>query len=164
MLEYYRGIAFLTTNRLGTMDTAFQSRVSLGIKYGPLTTDQREQIWRNLLERLGPSEIGTRQDIMSHLDEMKEWNLNGRQIRNIVRMAQSLAFTEEGRRGTMRFRHIEVMMNHTLNFEEYCKEGLKEARSQLSGGMNRAFRETPVRQGQLSYSGRPPSSHESILH
>lgn len=55
MLEYYRGIVFLTTNRLGTIDTAFQSRVSLGIKYGPLLTEQREQIWRNLLERLGPS-------------------------------------------------------------------------------------------------------------
>lgn len=162
MLEYYRGIVFLTTNRLGTMDTAFQSRVSLGIKYGPLTIEQREQIWYNLVERLGPSEVQTRQDILSHLDEMKGWKLNGRQIRNILRMAQSIAFTEEGRHGAMRFRHIERMMNQTLDFEGYFEEGHKEARSQL-GAVDRTFRQNRAGQGQLSYSGKPSSSHESIL-
>lgn len=36
MPERYRGIGFLTTNRLGTIDTAFQSRVSLWNKVWPL--------------------------------------------------------------------------------------------------------------------------------
>lgn len=162
MLEYYRGIVFLTTNRLGTMDTAFQSRVSLGIKYGPLTTEQRKQIWRNLLEMLGPSEIEGRQDIISHLDEMKEWKLNGRQIRNILSMARSIAFTEEGRRGSMRFRHIEEMMTQTRKFEDYFEEGHKEARSQLRG-VDRRFRETRAAQVQLSHGSKSTSSYESMF-
>lgn len=143
MLEYYRGVVFLTTNRLGTIDTAFQSRVSLGIKYGPLLTEQREQIWKNFLERLGPSETETRNEIMSHLEEMKEWKLNGRQIRNALRMAKSIAFTEERRHGAMRFRHVERMVAQTLNFEEFFEEGYKEARSQLSV-VDRTFRENRV--------------------
>jgi SpoVK/Ycf46/Vps4 family AAA+-type ATPase len=37
MLEYYKGLLFLTTNRVGTFDEAFTSRVhiSLFCKYGP---------------------------------------------------------------------------------------------------------------------------------
>lgn len=162
MLEYYRGIVFLTTNRLGTIDAAFQSRVSLGIKYGPLLIEQREQIWRNLLERLGPSEIEGRQEIMSYIDEMKEWKLNGRQIRNVLRMAQLIAFTEQGRRGTLRFRHIERMVAQTLNFEEYFEEGHKEARSQLKG-VDRTFRENRVSPGQMIQNGKPASSYGSLL-
>lgn len=162
MLEYYRGIVFLTTNRLGTIDTAFQSRVSLGIKYGPLQTEQREQIWRNLLDRLGPSEIEARQEVLARLDVMKTWELNGRQIRNILRMAQSIAFTEQGIRGTMRFRHIERMVAQTLNFEEYFEEGRKEARSQLRG-VDKTFRESRVMQGQLSPNVKVPSSYGDLL-
>lgn len=136
------------------MDTAFQSRVSLGIKYGPLLREQREQIWRNLLERLGPSEIEARQDIMSHLDEITEWTLNGRQIRNILRMSSFIAFTEGGKRGNMRFKHIEKMAVETLSFEDYFEEGHRDARSRLAG-VDRIFREKRTGQPQLTSNGKP---------
>lgn len=163
MLEYYRGIVFLTTNRLGTIDAAFQSRVSLGIKYGPLLIEQREQIWRNLLDRLGPSEIEGRQEIMSCIDAIKQWELNGRQIRNVLRMAQLLAFTEQGRRGALRFRHIERMKDQTQNFEQYFEEGHNEARSRLKKGVDRTFRENRVGPIQMSQNGKPASSYGSLL-
>lgn len=31
MLEYYKGILFLTTNRIGTFDEAFKSRIHLSL-------------------------------------------------------------------------------------------------------------------------------------
>jgi SpoVK/Ycf46/Vps4 family AAA+-type ATPase len=37
MLEYYRGIMFLTTNRVNDFDPAMQSRIHLAIKYPPLS-------------------------------------------------------------------------------------------------------------------------------
>ena len=72
-----------------------------------------------------------RQDIMIQLDVMKEWKLNGRQIRNILRMAQCVAFTKGRSRAAMRFKHTQMMVDQALNFEEYFEEGYKEARSQL---------------------------------
>lgn len=77
-------------------------------------------------------------------------------------MAQSIAFTEEKRREAMRFRHIERMVDETLNFEEYFEEGFKEARSHLRV-VDRTFRENRVAQVQMGPSGKPTNSHRSIL-
>jgi SpoVK/Ycf46/Vps4 family AAA+-type ATPase len=50
-LEYYRGILFLTTNRVGTFDPAFRSRIHVSLYYPPLKKDATMQIWRMHLER-----------------------------------------------------------------------------------------------------------------
>jgi hypothetical protein len=43
-LEYYRGIMFLTTNRVKDFDDAIQSRISVALHYAPLGIDTRQTI------------------------------------------------------------------------------------------------------------------------
>ncbi|KAK8001640.1 ATPAse AAA+ type core protein [Apiospora marii] len=131
MLEYYRGILFLTTNRLGSMDVAFQSRVSLAVRFNALTADLRRQIWLNFLARLDPVEVQAREELLARLDDIQQWDLNGRQIRNILRMAQSVALAREKRRGAMRFAHVEQIVNETLRFQDYFEEDYRESRWKL---------------------------------
>jgi len=42
----------LTTNRVGTFDEAFKSRIHLAIRYSDLDEDQRVEIWRNFITAL----------------------------------------------------------------------------------------------------------------
>ncbi|KAK8035519.1 hypothetical protein PG993_010514 [Apiospora rasikravindrae] len=128
MLEYYRGILFLTTNRLGTMDVAFQSRVSLAI-------------WLNFITRLDPVELQGREELLARLDDIQEWDLNGRQIRNVLRMAQSIALAREKRQGAMTFAHVEQIVNETLRFQHYFEEGYRESRAELGQMEGRKFQQ-----------------------
>lgn len=52
VLEYYSGILFLTTNRVGTMDEAFKSRIHVSLYYAPLTLSQTEKISEVNIEKL----------------------------------------------------------------------------------------------------------------
>ncbi|KAK4220782.1 hypothetical protein QBC38DRAFT_505454 [Podospora fimiseda] len=52
ILEYYFGILFLTTNRVGAIDDAFRSRLHLTLFYPPLGKKQTNKIWKNNLMRL----------------------------------------------------------------------------------------------------------------
>jgi hypothetical protein len=146
MLEYYRGIVFLTTNRLGTMDIAFQSRVSLAVKYNHLTPDLRGQIWLNFINRLEPEEAEGKAQLLEHLDDIKEWQLNGRQIRNVLRMAQAIALSKERRRGALTYQQVEQVANETLNFQYYFEEEYRESRSQLGDMKDRKFRQKRLSQ------------------
>ena len=51
VLEYYEGIMFLTTNRVSTLDQAFQSRIHISLDYPELSMESRRQIWINFLDR-----------------------------------------------------------------------------------------------------------------
>ena len=44
VLEYYEGILFLTTNRVGISDEAFKSRIHISLYYPPLNWQQTEKI------------------------------------------------------------------------------------------------------------------------
>lgn len=50
MLEYFEGILFLTTNRQDQFDEAFQSRIHLTIKLPELGPEQRQVIWKALVD------------------------------------------------------------------------------------------------------------------
>ena len=52
LLEYHPGILFLTTNRIRTLDPAFESRVTVALRYRPLDAPARASVWRNLLSTL----------------------------------------------------------------------------------------------------------------
>ncbi|KAK3995922.1 P-loop containing nucleoside triphosphate hydrolase protein [Cladorrhinum sp. PSN332] len=94
MIEYYGGILFLTTNRVSSFDTAFKSRIHLAIHYPPLDSAARQKIWRVFLSKL-PNNAG--KDLLDgdhdKLEEIQDEGLNGRQIKNIVRTAHSLAIS-----------------------------------------------------------------------
>ena len=51
VLEYYTGILFLTTNRVGAFDEAFKSRIHISLYYPPLEEEQTKSIWKMNLDR-----------------------------------------------------------------------------------------------------------------
>lgn len=50
-LEYYTGILFLTTNRIGTFEEALRSRIHVALYYPYLDLLQTELIWKTNLDR-----------------------------------------------------------------------------------------------------------------
>lgn len=87
VLEYYSGILFLTTNRVTTFDDAFKSRIHIPIRYTDLSVESRMKIWRNFIKKL-PGDVNIDE---KGLAELAEHDLNGRQIKNVVKAAESLA-------------------------------------------------------------------------
>lgn len=85
LLERYQGIMFLTTNRPEHFDEAFRSRISISIKYNDLDEDSRFKIWTNLLQA---SNVNIDVDDIEKLSKVQ---INGRQIKNCIRMGQCLA-------------------------------------------------------------------------
>ncbi|KAI1125320.1 hypothetical protein F5Y10DRAFT_284378 [Nemania abortiva] len=95
-IEYYRGILFLTTNRVGTFDDAFMSRIHVVIAYENLTSSDRTRIWKQFFNKLSED----RQDMTVTsrakryvLEDESVTNLdwNGREIRNAFQTAVTLA-------------------------------------------------------------------------
>ncbi|KAK6066212.1 AAA family ATPase [Seiridium cupressi] len=87
VLEYYSGILFLTTNRVNTFDDAFKSRIHIPIRYTDLSIESRMQIWRNFCKMVpGGVDID---DVGIAI--LAEHDLNGRQIKNVIKAAESLA-------------------------------------------------------------------------
>ncbi|RMJ07908.1 hypothetical protein CDV36_012492 [Fusarium kuroshium] len=109
ILEYYNGILFLTTNRVGTLDEAFKSRIHMSLYYPPLNRTQVTLILKMNLEKLadiekerqaltgeqelvidGPS-ITAFAECHCKNTERHGGRWNGRQIRNAFQIASSLA-------------------------------------------------------------------------
>ncbi|KAI0183075.1 ATPase [Xylaria flabelliformis] len=99
-LEYYRGVLFLTTNRVQTFDNAFTSRIHVALHYGALTDTDRERIWTNGFERLERESNGrvraavTAREYAWGSADVRSLRLNGREIRNALQTAVALAETE----------------------------------------------------------------------
>jgi hypothetical protein len=84
LLDYYRGILFLTTNRADVLDHAVLSRVMLRLDYPDLDQKARAVIWKTMLDSAGLALTeGT-------VEELAEASINGRQIRNLTRLARIL--------------------------------------------------------------------------
>ncbi|KAK8069907.1 P-loop containing nucleoside triphosphate hydrolase protein [Apiospora phragmitis] len=101
LLEYFSGILFLTTNRVKFFDEAFKSRIHIPIRYTNLSQESRLQIWRNFLARIARSEGDEGSDEAAkplvsekELATLAEHDLNGRQIKNVIKAAESLAAFE----------------------------------------------------------------------
>ena len=83
ILEYYKGILVLTTNRTVNFDDAFYSRIHLSLTFKALDHRSRENIWRNFLRGADIS--------AEDLGVFASKDLNGRQIKNVMKMARLLA-------------------------------------------------------------------------
>jgi len=93
VLEYYAGILFLTTNRVGVFDEAFKSRIHMSLGYPTLDLDSTEQIWQMNIDR-SKDHLGSKLKIkekeilrfaVNHFMQKEragEGPWNGRQIRN----------------------------------------------------------------------------------
>ena len=109
LYRYFRGILFLTTNRVGTIDEAFKSRIHMSLYYPPLDKQQTRDIFRLNLAKLReiesqrhsmtgePPLVVKESEIIDFAGKHYEDNArstgcwNGRQIRNAFQIASSLA-------------------------------------------------------------------------
>ncbi|KAI0117821.1 hypothetical protein GGR51DRAFT_268492 [Nemania sp. FL0031] len=99
ILEYYAGILFLTTNRLGDFDEAFASRIHISLHYPDLDQDSTRKVFELNLERIrkrrGDKVDIWQEEITRFINEYwanhpnSHWN--GRQIRNACQTALALA-------------------------------------------------------------------------
>lgn len=86
LMDYFRGMMFLTTNRSEVIDEAVLSRVTLTIKYPDFDESVRRLVWHSKLKDAGMQIDAT--------DQLIQEKLNGRQIRNMVRLAKIVLGTE----------------------------------------------------------------------
>nr|POF17387.1 hypothetical protein CFP56_76109 [Quercus suber] len=107
-LEYYRGVMFLTSNRISDFDPAFDSRIHLTIHYPALDLQSRLHIWSTFIDVTNPdTSISSAQ-----LASLARLEMNGRQIKNIVKTARLLS----GQAGSpLKLQHIEMVLKNVLS-------------------------------------------------
>ena len=86
-LEFYNGILFLTTNRVGTFDDAFISRIHIQLYYADFSDEERQQIWKTFTDKLARERgdyMRLNMDAKEYLrhEKVKAIKWNGREIRN----------------------------------------------------------------------------------
>jgi DNA polymerase III delta prime subunit len=151
-LEYYNGILFLTTNRIGKLDPALTSRIHLILHYKRLGAAEAENIFRTNIQRLQQAEqqhhevsgepplCVMEQDILrfandhynKHPKGKGAWN--GRQIRNAFVVTAALARHEAEQLGLgtisarpqLRYEHFQEVEKLTREYDRF--------RAQLLGG------------------------------
>ncbi|KAF5969720.1 P-loop containing protein [Fusarium coicis] len=90
LLEYYKGLMILTTNRYPAIDPAFESRIDLSFVFQDLEPASRGKIWYNFLVREN-KELAEDSNAIAKLASMP---LNGRKIKSAVKTARILAASE----------------------------------------------------------------------
>ncbi|KAL2870892.1 uncharacterized protein BJX67DRAFT_377515 [Aspergillus lucknowensis] len=126
VLEYYSGILFLTTNRIGVIDEAFKSRVHICLRYPSITLTSTLSIWENLLNRITRENTNREVKVTFNKGELLEFaqkhykhhiaagtTWNGRQIRNAFQTAIALGEHDRSTR----------IQNQGLTEEEAVKQG-----------------------------------------
>lgn len=131
-LEYYRGVLFLTTNRVESFDPAFTSRIHVALHYKRLGEADRARIWANNFDRLERDSSrkvyvtpSAKELVFDHrIDgEVNALRWNGREIRNALQTAVALAETEALDEGlekvSVAARHIRQVVKMSRGFKEY---------------------------------------------
>ncbi|KAF3228107.1 hypothetical protein TWF191_003045 [Orbilia oligospora] len=123
VLEYYDGILILTSNRVGTFDSAFKSRIQLALHYDNLTHQQRVKIWQGFIKRLEDvayDDIDIDElSLDKNIKKLAKHNLNGRQIRNNITTARQLALYKKEQ---MNMSHLESVIEVSQKFENYLQK------------------------------------------
>jgi len=120
-LEYHDGILILTSNRVGTFDEAFKSRIQLALHYDNLGPSQRRKIWRNFLSRIKTFDdpIMDFEDIIDNIDELCQVDMNGREIRNAITTARQLA---QFQNQSLCYAHLKHVIQVSGKFSKYLKD------------------------------------------
>ncbi|KAH0499051.1 hypothetical protein TgHK011_006268 [Trichoderma gracile] len=150
VLEYYAGILFLTTNRIGDFDEAFTSRIHISLYYPPLDKSSTREIFRLNLRIIKQRFRDKGRDIDIHEKDIlkyataywkKHQNMrwNGRQIRNACQTALAMAEFDaqnrssasgEGQKKSVRDEnakvelthlHVQIVSDAYLEFMRYLK-------------------------------------------
>ncbi|KAK0504201.1 P-loop containing nucleoside triphosphate hydrolase protein [Armillaria luteobubalina] len=116
-LEYYQGILILTTNLANQCDKALESRIHFCVYYPDLDYNARRKIWEMFLLKSSLDPARGMSDF--DLDRLAQLQLNGRQIKNVVANAQSIALEYKV---SLSMEHIETVRK-VLNEWEKAREG-----------------------------------------
>lgn len=138
ILEYYSGILFLTTNRVGAFDDAFRSRIHLTLYYPKLDKDQSYRVWEMNIKRIsrvnkqrildGLPKIRVHRGRILRFAELNYETLqwNGRQIQNAFQTALALAQFKvrktPDKRPEITIEHFETIAKASIQFDTYLKE------------------------------------------
>ncbi|GLB36892.1 putative ATPase family associated with various cellular activities (AAA) [Lyophyllum shimeji] len=114
-VEYYRGILFLTTNRVRAFDEAFLSRVHVALHFHELSQASKEQVWAAFIAKLGATADVTPEQLTALATHM----VNGRQIKNAARTAHSLAVSRGEKVG---FNHFAETLDALAEFQKEFDE------------------------------------------
>jgi len=131
-LEYYRGVLFLTTNRVEAFDTAFTSRIHVALHYRRLADEDRARIWANNFERLERDSEGkmyisrAARQFVEESDDVRALRWNGREIRNALQTAVALAETEALEDGcesrvTVGDKHLRAVVKMSKGFKDFLR-------------------------------------------
>ncbi|XDG10535.1 hypothetical protein ABKA04_010150 [Annulohypoxylon sp. FPYF3050] len=135
VLEYYEGILILTSNRVGTFDEAFKSRIQLSVHYKNLNAEDRGRIWSNFISRLQELDKDgvDFNDLQRNIMLLANYAMNGREIRNVITLARQ--YTQWKRkqhqnpeRCKLNYGAIKSIIETASKFDRYIK--------QLHGGLS----------------------------
>ena len=146
VLEYYSGILFLTTNRVGAFDQAFRSRIHMSLFYPKIEEEATIKIWKMNIDRArmvwgdklsidDDDRKGILKFASKHYKELaqSETTWNGRQIRNAFQTAIALA-EWDAHQSQLKFKspvplkprlepsHFEQVAKASKHFDAYLKE------------------------------------------
>ncbi|KAB5586251.1 hypothetical protein GE09DRAFT_1235499, partial [Coniochaeta sp. 2T2.1] len=167
-VEYFKGVLFLTTNRVGKFDDAFTSRIHVIIHYPPLRAEDRREIWEGFFAKLRKErpEIKVSRRTKEYVlndEEMTKTDWNGREIRNgkscnaergihvvyfraAFQTAVSLALyqfymrenKEEDENPELEQDHFEDICRMTIEFKKYL--------ANIEGGKSEAYRAADLKE------------------
>ncbi|TLS23834.1 hypothetical protein PpBr36_09123 [Pyricularia pennisetigena] len=96
----------MTSNRANSIDPAFKSRVHLILHYPELSESAKCILWKQFVMRAGwPSNLTDQQ-----YDGLAKLGMNGREIKNAVKIAFLLASREEK---PLEVRHVKTVLDAT---------------------------------------------------
>lgn len=147
ILEYYAGILFLTTNRIGDFDEAFVSRIHMSLYYPPLDDKSTRKVLRlnlNMIKsrfkakgrEIDVDEVDMELAVAEYWRDNKNARWNGRQIRNACQTALALAEfdaqpkdrkydldpVQSDDKVHLQVKHLMTVSKAYLEFIEYLKE------------------------------------------
>lgn len=94
MIERFEGIMFMTTNMQDNLDEAFVSRATLTLQYRDLTSKVKKCIFESIIKVIESKGI-TINLTEKYLNKLSTCRVNGRMIKNIMRLAYSLALKDK---------------------------------------------------------------------
>lgn len=113
-----------------TFDEAFQSRIHIALRYSDLDRKAKKQIWCSFLnivardeaqvaKTVNEEEVPLREVVTDEeLENLARRELNGRQIKNVVRTSQALAQNRGEKLGMV---HLREVLEVTEGFERDFK-------------------------------------------
>ena len=142
LLEYFQGILFLTTNRVETFDEAFVSRIHLSLRYEELSIKARLRVWKLFIEKVKSTEGLAVSNITERdYESLAKRDVNGRQIKNLVRAAQALAVNEAV---PLNMTHVKRVIDVAESFVRDLKGGTGYSEAMRSMYLPAAAQELPA--------------------